>query len=334
MNTQSHPLHIARIFVFVAILVFAFVLTARAQSDYYRHIIFDNCPTKETCFYTRAYSNGPSFIEQQNSRLPVETEHFLTPPNAIRIQWQSAPEGGWNAQISLLDFRNRRPGLDGHNLYFWLYAPQPIAAADLPKLVLSTSPEGLQVAEFPASFSAPISLGKYTGDLPAARWVEVRIPFAGLQTASIYPFNPAYIQSLTLHQDRADNIRHTLIVDEIRVADEPASNHALAAPANLRATGYDRHIELEWNSADPADLAHYVVYRSTDNGPFKPIGIQLPGFHRYEDFLGKSGVQARYKIAATDWANHESPQSNDAAAATREFTDDELLTMMQHACFR
>ena len=53
----------------------------------------------------------------------------------------------------MLDFRNRRPGLDGHNLYFSIYAPQAIPAADMPQLVLSTSSEGLQVAEFPASFS-------------------------------------------------------------------------------------------------------------------------------------------------------------------------------------
>jgi hypothetical protein len=26
--------------------------------------------------------------------LPVETKVFLTPPNAIRLKWQFAPEGG------------------------------------------------------------------------------------------------------------------------------------------------------------------------------------------------------------------------------------------------
>src|SRR3974390_624546 len=128
MKKQSHLSHLAWSVASVALLVLAFGPLAEAQSGYYRHIIFDNCPTKDTCFYTRASFNGPSFIEQQNGRLPVETEHFLSPPNAIRIQWQSAPEGGWNAQISLLDFRNRLPALDGRNLYFWIFAPHAIAA--------------------------------------------------------------------------------------------------------------------------------------------------------------------------------------------------------------
>ena len=305
---------------------------AHAQGSYYRHVIFDNSLTHDTYYHSQAQTNGQSFVEEHKARLPIDSEHFRTPPNAIRLTWQSAPDSGWNAQISMLNFRNRRPGLDGHNLYFWLYAPQAISAADLPRLVLSTSPEGLQVAEFPASFSAPLALSKYTGNVPADKWIEVRIPFSDITTASIYPFNPEYLQSLTFHQDRADNVRHTLVIDEIRVADATGAA-ALGAPTSLRATGYDRHIELEWSSTDPAGLARYVIYRSLDNGPFKPVGVQLPGFHRYEDFTGKSGVRARYKIAAAGWDYRESAQSNEAEAATRELSDDELLTMMQQACF-
>jgi hypothetical protein len=301
--------------------------------DYYRHVIFDNSFTHDTYYFSHSQANGDSFIEQRDGRLPVETKIFRTPPNAIRLQWQSAPNGGWNAEISMLDFRNRRPGLDGHNLYFWIYVPEAIAAADMPQVVLSTSSEGLQVAEFPASFSRPIDLGKYTGAVPAARWVEVRIPLADIQSASIYTFRPEYLQSLTFSQGTADNLRHTLIVDEIRVADEPAPRATLAAPTDLHAGGYDRHIELEWNADDSANLGRYVIYRSEDGGSFIPIGIQIPGIHRYEDFLGKSGVQARYKIAAADWSYRESSQSNETTASTRELRDDELLTMMQHACF-
>jgi hypothetical protein len=74
-------------------------------------------------------------------------------------------------------------------------------------MVLSNEIEGLQVAEFPASFSEPIALGKYTGDLPAGRWVEVRIPLSDCRTASIYPFRPEYLRSISFHQGRADSVR-------------------------------------------------------------------------------------------------------------------------------
>ena len=335
MNSSSLNAKISRDLVSFAFIAVVFFLPARlrAGSDYYRHVIFDNSLTKDTYYFSSGQANGHSFVEQKDGRLPVDIATFRTPPNAIRIQWQSAPGGGWTAQISAVNFRNRYPGLSGSNLYFSIFARQPISSSDMPQLVVSTSSEGLQVAQFPASFSAPIDLGKYTGDVPAGRWIEVRIPLSEVKTASIYPFHPEYLQSLAFHQGVADNIRHTLIVDEIRVADDSIPQSALSAPADLRATGYDRHVELEWDANEPASLARFVIYRSLDSGDFTPIGIQLPGIHRYEDFLGKTGVHARYKVSLADWTYHESPPSSKAEASTRPLSDDELLTMMQRSCF-
>jgi hypothetical protein len=308
-------------------------LPACASSDYYRHVIFDNSLTSDTYFYSRGQANGRSFLEQENGQLPVETKIFLTPPNAIRLQWQSAPQGGWTAEVKTADLRNRLPGLTGHNLYFWMFAPERISAADLPKIVLSNARGGLQVAEFPARFSEPLDLGKYSGDVPAGRWVQVRIPLIDCSTASIYPFKPEYVESITFYQGRADDVRHTLIVDEFRVDDDPVDTTELPAPTNLRATGYDRHVEIEWAAAETPTLARYVIYRSLDGKSFSPIGIQLPGIYRFEDFLGKAGVHAEYKVAASDWRYKESASSNVADASTRELSDDELLTMVQKACF-
>jgi hypothetical protein len=296
-------------------------------------VIFDNSLTPDAYFYSRGQASGRSFLEVQRGRLPVETGIFLTPPNAIRLQWQSAPQGGWVAKITNVEMRNRLPELSGHNLYFWIFAPKPIAAADMPEVVLSNAREGLQIAEFPASFSKPMDLGRYTGYVPGGRWVQVRIPFSDCRAASIYPFEPEFLQSITFHQGRADNVRRTLIVDEIRVDDDPVQKATLPAPSNLRATGYDRHVEIEWNAMDSPGLARYVVYRSLDDKHFLPVGIQVPGIHRFEDFLGKSGVHAQYKVSASGWDYQQSAFSNVAGASTRQLSDDDLLTMVQRACF-
>ncbi len=319
--------------LFILALLCLLPSPARASSTYYRHVIFDNSLTSDNYFYSRGQASGKSFVAEQQGRLPVETKIFLTPPNAIRLEWQSAPEGGWTAQIAAADLRNRRPGLDGRNLFFWIFSPRPIAAPDLPRIVLSNAVEGLQVAEFPASFTEPLDLGKYTGDVPAGRWLQVRIPLSDCRTASIYPFRPEYLHSITFHQGRSDDLRHTLIIDEMRVDDDAAGAAPLPAPTNVRATGYDRHVELEWDAIEPQALARYVVYRSLDGIDFTPVGIQLPGIHRYEDFLGKPDVHAYYKVAAENWQYKQSALSGAASASTRELSDDQLLTMLQKACF-
>lgn len=314
-------------------VLFLFLAQVCLASDYYRHIIFDNSLTPDTYFYSSGQASGNSYLEVQGGRLPVDTGIFFTPPNAIRVQWKSAPQGGWIAEITKVEMRNSVPGLSGRNLYFWMFSPNPIAAADMPELVLSSGREDLQVAEYPASFTTSIQLGKYTGDVPGGRWLQVRIPLSDCHTASIYPFRPEFLESITFHQGRADDVRHTLIVDEIRVDDDPAQKVRLAAPSDLRATGYDRHVELEWNATDPPGLADYVVYRSLDGRNFLPVGIQVPGIHRYEDFLGKPGIHAEYRVSAADWNHRQSAPSNTTGASTRDLSDDELLTMVQRASF-
>jgi hypothetical protein len=156
--------------------------------------------------------------------------------------------------------------------------------------------------------------------LPSGRWVQVRIPLSDCRTASIYPFKPEYVQNVTFHQGRADGVRHTLIVDEIRVDDDPPGATTVPAPKNVRAVGYDRHVEIEWDAVEAPTLARYVIYRSLDGNNYTPVGIQLSGTHRYEDFLGKPDAHAQYKVAASDWRYRQSAFSDVASASTHELT--------------
>ena len=317
----------------LAVGVACLMTTAWAKTDYYRHVIFDNSLTGDSYFYSRGMANGSSSLELDGWRLPVEKTIFKTPPNALRLQWESRENGGWEAEIHVPDLRNRFPRLDGANLYFWCYAPQTIAAADLPMILLSDTYQGLQVAEFPAAFSKAVPLAHFSGAIPAGRWVLIKLPLREFQTGSIYEFHPELLQSVVFHQGRADAVRHTLIIDEMRVDDDSLSPARIPAPKNVKALGYDRHVELRWDPIESPALGRYVIYRSLDGKDFQPIGIQIPGTTRYSDFLGKPGMSARYKVAGSDWQYRLSDLSQAAEATTRELSDDELLTMLQEACF-
>jgi exo beta-1,2-glucooligosaccharide sophorohydrolase (non-reducing end) len=304
--------------------------------DYYRHSYFDNSLTRDSYFYSSADAVAPSFLLDRNGKLPVETKYFFTPPNALRIEWQSQLGGGWEAAIHIVNFRNRYPGFQGDTLSFWCYSPEPIAGADLPLLTLLNTRSGLQVAEFPGSFSSPLPLGKFISDIPAGRWVQILIPLSEIHSASIYPFEPLFFQNMIFHQDKADGAKHVLIIDEIRVcfrAQGKPGRASLPAPKNIRAKGYDRHVEVQWDPPAAEGVARYVIYRSLNGARFEPVGLQLPDTYRYEDFLGKSGVKAEYKVSDSDDFYRESPLSVSASATTRDLSDDELLTMLQEACF-
>jgi hypothetical protein len=313
---------------------------AYAQDDgYYRNTYFDNSLTADFYFYSDASAIAPSVLEQKNGKLPVDTKTFFTPPNALRLEWQSLEGGGWEAGIHLMNFRNRYPGLQGDTLSFWCYAPEAIPAADLPLLSLSNTREGLPAGILPGGFTEPVPLGQFTRNLPGGRWVQVHIPLAEFHAASIYPFQASLLENMIFRQGKADGARHTLIIDEIRVDavdTTKAAETTQAAPPppeNLRAKGYDRHIELQWDPVVSSAVGRYTIYRALGGGKFEPVGIQRPGLDRYEDFLGKPGLKAEYKVSASDVRYRESVQSQPASAATRELSDDELLTMLQQACF-
>src|SRR6266850_3998795 len=110
---------------------------AAAESDYYRHVIFDNSALLNQYWQSSATQTAPSQLKSAHYRLPVESTVFRTPPNALRIEWQSAPGGTWDAQIQLVNFPNRYPELSGGTLYIWVYSPEGIAADNLPGVMLS-----------------------------------------------------------------------------------------------------------------------------------------------------------------------------------------------------
>ena len=176
---------------------------------------------------------------------------------------------------------------------------------------------------------------KFTGNIPARQWVPIRIPLTEFRTASIYEFRPREIQNITFQQTSVDAVPRTVILDEIRIDnDAPKDVKPLLAPRDLRAVGYDRHVDLTWQPITNPNLARYTIYRSLNGGDFEPIGTQLPTVTRYTDFLGKSGIIAQYKVGASDANYSPSPLSDPVSASTRQLTDDEMLTMLQEDCFR
>src|SRR6202007_3181647 len=57
------------------------------------------------------YSSGkvtpPSTLQLIDGKLPVESDTFISGPNALKLQWTSAANGGWSAEVKLHEARKR-----------------------------------------------------------------------------------------------------------------------------------------------------------------------------------------------------------------------------------
>jgi hypothetical protein len=66
---------------------------------------------------------------------------------------------------------------------------------------------------------------------------------------------------------------------------------------------------------------------------FLRSGSSYPAFIASRTFLASPAFVRDIGVIASDRRNRQSAPSEIASASTRELTDDELLTMLQHACF-
>ncbi len=300
---------------------------ASAQSDYFNRVFFDNSLTQDVYYHSRGMASAPSTLSLIANKIPVARDIFLTPPNALRLEWRSAPKGSWEAEIRLYEWRNREVYFPGRTLYFWCYAPKATRPADLPRIVLKDKN---------ANFSSPLDLSGFVRGLPSRKWIQIRIPLDRFITASIHSLDPQRVNSIFFIQGTPDGLDHTLILDELRIDSDDAGRRPGALPVirNVKAKAYERHVDLTWDPVDSTRLARYVIYRALDGGPFRAIGIQIPGVERYADFLGQADRKAAYKVTASDQGYSESRSSEPVAASTHSMSNEELLTMVQEACFR
>ena len=307
--------------------LFASMKVAHADTEYYRHTLFDNSLTRDAYFYSSGKASAPSSLELVHGKLPVETQTFYTPPNALRLKWQSAQGGGWDAEVRVVNFRNREINFLGDTLYLWCFAPEAIPAKDLPFI---------RLLDTGGNFSAPLKFAAFSDAIPAGRWIHVKIPLSRFPSASIHAFEPRHLRSIVCSQDTADGAPHTLIIDEIRIdgPEASAAGNLPPAPKNIRAKGYERHVDVNWDAVAATSVERYIVYRSFDGKDFQPIGTQVRGINRYADFIGKPDQKAFYKVAASDRSYRQSRLSEAVSASTKQLTDDELLTMLQEECFR
>ena len=327
MANKPIPTQLLRRACSLAALILATLVRA---GSFDQHVIFDN--TVATGGYSNSETSAlaPSTLEQTDGRFPITNEHFVSPPNALRLHWKSAPGGDWRAAV-LAPGRNwRKFEMEGDTLAFWCYADSELTELNSPRVSLQDS-AGLG--------SQSLTLVRGQDRIPAGQWVRVKLPFghkdALYNDTTDRAFSLRDAVSVAFVQGLDDGVGHTLYVDDIMIVDGNAPDTTPPpTPGGIAVRGYERHCDLSWRPSAAADLLSYRIYRSADGKTFTAVGTQRGDRTRYEDFTGEPGQTSFYKISAVDLAGNESLLSEAAGATTRPMSDAELLDMVQEGCFR
>src|ERR1700678_1725898 len=104
----------------MVLLIFLFSGTrARADDNYSDQVFFENSLSPENYFYSSGKVSPPSTLALVAGKLPVENDTFISAPNALKLQWESAADGGWSAEVRLYEWRNRPRLFPGAKLFLW-----------------------------------------------------------------------------------------------------------------------------------------------------------------------------------------------------------------------
>ncbi len=323
LRGQISPAMVLKFFILT--LTFLPLLMTAQSWDYDKHVFFDNSITDRSYFYSEGSFTAPSVLALVNNKLPVETKHFFTPPNTLRLEWKSAEGGTWSAAVLIGKWRNRDIDFIGDTLSFWCYAEHEISGRALPLIALE---------DMLKRRTKQIPLNDFVNALQERKWTRISIPLVALQSHGD-SVNVHRLKAIHFSQNKADGTAHTVYLDQIKIDDHDAAQNAEPpkAPFNLIAEAYALHVDLQWQSDKSNDIQYFQIYRSDDGKIFRLVGIQKGGFRRYVDFIGETGRAVYYKVSAVGPSYRESEFSSVVSAATHPMSDEELLTMVQKACF-
>jgi len=143
---------------------------------------------------------------------------------------------------------------------------------------------------------------------------------------SIHAFEPHHLRSIVFSQDNADGAPHTLIIDEIRIdGPQAAKGNPPLAPRNIRAKGYERHVDISWDAVAATSVERYIVYRRLMERTFSRSARKFAASIATPTSSAKPDQRAFYKVAASDRRYRQSRLSEAVSASTKQLTDDELL---------
>ncbi|HEY9363024.1 MAG TPA: glucoamylase family protein [Chitinophagaceae bacterium] len=292
---------------------------AYAQEYLYNYTFFTNSRMTGNYFFSKTSFQSPSFIKNENGKLPVSDKIFHTPGNALRLEYINGKSGNWQVSI----FREALRGQDHFKpiqfFKFRIYPMTYTTKGEFPSTCLIFKD---------STFSQKITFA--TDEVKA--WSAITIQANAFETPGHKI--PEDVIGVHFSQNNYDGKKHTIYIDDIEFLPASISTLVVAKPVVLACKGYAKHVDVSWQAFNDGNVKFVKIYRSENGKPFMPVGIQSPLVNRYADFTGVTGRRYRYKISFLDYQYKETAFSNIASAETKAMTDNELLTMVQEACFR
>lgn len=178
--------------------------------------LFDNSANDRFHDQSWSFKEGASTLVQEHwegpaipngDKLPAVTAPVKSAPNALKLQWKSAEGGNWAALVASV-------GWTAHDItgmthiQFWFNSPEELQGSVLPRIYLESQSGN-------PNKTGKVALGDYVSKLEANVWTAVKVPLADLYAGAPDFTAKDVVKGVFFEQNTADNVEHTLYMDEI-----------------------------------------------------------------------------------------------------------------------
>ena len=296
-----------------------YFFTEGTTSEYYDQGIVNVNGLGESTF-EHTYPPG---APQYNDKVPCSTIAY-DGETSLKFNYTSAENGNWRATIYRTGWT--AAGIEGlDSVSFYVYAENELPASALPLIGLRTNSKtgsgGVN--------SELYKLEDYNESVPPEEWTRILFPLDVIfNDTENNELDFSQVTGVVFNQSEKNNTSRLILIDEI-VAFQ--SIDVIPPVKNLTAEGYDSHAELNWQQ--PLDNLTYRIYASYDGGEnFEFRGETTKNF--YLDFVPEEGKNSTVHYQIVGITQDKESEAAEATAEIRDFTDEELLDMVQRYTFR
>jgi hypothetical protein len=265
----------------------------------------------------------PPGLPQYNDKVPCLTTSFKG-STALKFNYTSSPDGNWRTTIYRNDWSTTDiSGMD--SISFFVYSEVSLPTSALPLI-------GLKANKLSGSgdvSSELYALENFNDSVPPEEWTQITFPLdTFLLDDANSDLNFSETKGVIFNQSEQNNVSRLLLIDEIIAF---KSLEEIPVVKNLSVTGYDSHAELQWEQ-DVPDLA-YRIYASFDAGETWEIRAETTNKY-YLDFVPETAINSTVQYRVVTLSQDKESEPVEATAELRDFSDEELLDMVQRYTFR
>lgn len=265
----------------------------------------------------------PPGYPQYNDKVPCSSPAYKG-ATALKFNYRSSDQGNWKVSI----YRSGWSSADISTLdsiSFYLYSDTNFPNSALPLI-------GIRAASKSGSGDGNSKLYKlsdYNSTIETGKWNRIKFPLSAIvNDGNNSALNFTVTKGIIFSQSETNNASRLIFIDELTAY---KSITEVPAVSDFEVQGYDSHAELNWTQ--PAAGIAYRIYASFDGGQTYILRTETSDNY-YLDFVPESEKNKTvfYRIVSVVQNRESTP--NEKSVAIRDFSDEELLDMVQRYTFR